>query len=178
MYLSGILSGFIAALALTGAPPDDAWNTVASLRRVLAPEGRPVGHWRNSGAAFLAVSVPGGGVQSVVRLNGGKTDIRFDGQVRTDAASVPVTSLDLAGVIVGDAVVLFHTESGMARSALSFDTGKGGDKKRYVVTGVAPGLWEVWRNGWVVDIGVPVRAGEGVLYFEERPGSYFVRRLN
>ena len=132
-------------------------STVASLRRVFAGDAKPIGHWRNPDAAFLAVSVPDKGVQSVVRLNGGKIEIRFDGRVQTEAQATSVTSLDLEGVRTDDAVVLFYTEAGMARSALSFDTGKAAGKLRYIVTGLAPGMWEVWRNGWVVDIGVAVR---------------------
>jgi hypothetical protein len=171
LYLPGLIIGLIAVHAM-------AWNTLASLRAVFPPDAKPVAYWRGPDAAFLAVAVPGKPVQSVVRMSGGSIEIRFDGTVRTTAASTPISSLDLEGVRIGDAVVLFHTEAGLARSALSFDTGQGGGRLRYIVTGVAPGMWEVWRNGWVVDIGVPVRNGEGVLYFEERPGSYFIRRLN
>jgi hypothetical protein len=178
LYLSAILTGLIAVAGLFAAPPDEEWSTLASLRRVFPPEAKPVGHWRNSGAAFLAVSRFGKAVQSVVRLDRGEVEIRFDGHVRTETPSTPVTSLDLEGVSVADAVVLFYREPGMVRSAISFDTGQGTGKRRYILTGLAPGMWEVWRNGWVVDPGVRVRAGEGVLYFEERPGSYFIRRLN
>jgi hypothetical protein len=177
LYLPGIIASLITAAVLFSGPLDD-WSTVAALRRIFPVNAKPVGYWRGSDAAFLAVSVPGKAVQSVVRVDGGKVEIRFDGQVRTDAKSTRISSLDLDGVRAGDAVVLFHTEAGLARSAISFDTGTGGGRLRYIVTGVAPGMWEVWRDGWVVDIGVPVRRGEGVLYFEDRPGSYFIRRLD
>jgi hypothetical protein len=177
LYLSGIITGLIVVAALSAGPAED-WNTVASLRRAFPSGTTPVGYWRGPDAAFLAVSAPGKPVQSVVRINAGKIQIRFDGQVHSHATSVSISSLDLEGVRIGNAVVLFHTEAGLARSAISFDTGRGNGRLRYIVTGIASGMWEVWRDGWVVDIGVPVRNGEGVLYFEDRPGSYFIRRLN
>lgn len=135
-------------------------------------------HWRGTDAAFLAALVPDKGVWSVVRIEGGRTEVRFDGSVRTDAKTRPISSLDLEGAIAGSTVVLFHTETRLAASALSFDTEKHeAATLHFIVTGLAPGMWEIWRNGWVVDGGVPVRAGEAVLSFEGRPGSYFIRRL-
>jgi hypothetical protein len=163
------------------SPSSDDRSTLAALRGLFGPTAKPLAYWRNSAAAFLAVSLPGAGqVRSVVRLNSPETiDVRFDGTVRTEAVSLPVTSLDLEGVRLEDTVVMFHTERNLARSALSFDTGAVTVQTlRFILTGVAPGVWEIWRNGWVVDIGIPVRAGEAVLYFEGRPGSYFIRRLN
>ena len=138
-----------------------------------------MGYWRSGDAAFTAVSVAGDGISSIVRIDNGKTEIRHDGDtVRTEAKSTRISSLDLVGVRTGSTVVLFHTEKQMARSALSFDTGSGEGRLRFIVTGLAPGMWEIWRNGWVVEPEVVVRAGEGVLFFEERPGSYFIRRLS
>ncbi len=166
------------------------WWSVPELRRALgAAEGSAVAHWAGPDAAkpcaaFLAVKPPGAGVRSIVALGGQGAKVRFDGRTRVEGPGEvhSITSLDLDGVRVREWVVLFHSEAGLLRSAFSFDTGsKDGSapaEMRYVVTGVAPGVWEVWRDGWVVDIGVVVRAGEGVLYFTERPGSFFIRRLN
>ena len=166
----------LAVAGLLGLLAD--WQSVDSLRTALPAQARPLAHWRGADAAFLAASVPGKGVWSVVRLEGGKTEVRFDGSLRAGTELRRVSSLDLEGVIAGAAVVLFYTEARLASSAISFDTGKlDVPKLRFIVTGVAPGMWEVWRNGWVVDPGVPVRKGEALLSFEERPGSYFVRRL-
>lgn len=150
--------------------------------RTLMLSGSPAGYWAGPDAkaplaAFLAASVPGKGVQSVVSI-GRKTIVRFDGKVDAGGLSLqPVSSLDLEGAIVNDWVLLFHTEARMARSALSFDTGSGSDLQRFLVTGLAPGTWEIWRDGWLVDIGLPVEPREAVLYFEGKRGSYFVRRL-
>lgn len=163
----------IALAALSGD-----WQSVESLRSSLPEKARPVAHWRGPDAAFLAANVPEKGIWSVVRLDGGKTEVRYEGKVVTSARTRAITSLDLEGVIVGSAVVLFYTEARPASSAVSFDTGKtDAERLRFIVTGTAPGMWEVWRDGWIVDIGVPVRGTEGVLAFEGRPGSYFIRRL-
>jgi hypothetical protein len=154
------------------------WQTVESMRSALPPKARIIAQWRGTDAAFLAGNVPGKGVSAVVRINGGKTEIRFDARIYTTAETTPISSLDLEGVVAGNAVILFNTESRLISSAISFDTGAvRAGSLRFIVTGMAPGMWEIWRNGWVVDIGVPVRAGEAVLEFEERPGSYFIRRL-
>lgn len=166
---------FASALLFAQEP----WHAVASLRRSLPEKSTLVGHWRNTDSAFAAVSVPDRGIASVVRLDSGRIEIRHEGaSVHTDARSSPMVSLDLAGVRIESTVVLFHTEKQMARSALSFDTGTGEGRYRFIVTGLAPGMWEIWRNGWVVEPEVLVRPGEGVLFFEERPGSYFIRRLS
>ena len=165
------------AAALLGQ--QEPWHTRASLERALPEGGTVVGYWRGGDAAFLAVSVRDAGIASVMRLDTGRTEVTHEGStVRTPVKSTPITSLDLAGVRVGNTVVLFHTEKQMARSALSFDTGSGEGRLRFLVTGLAPGMWEIWRNGWLVEPEIVVRAGEGVLSFEERPGSYFIRRLS
>ena len=157
----------------------EPWNSVASLRRALPAEGKLVGHWRNGDAAFAAVSTRERGIASVVRLESGNVEILHEGSsIRTEAKSVPISSLDLVGVRVTGTVVLFHTEKQMARSALSFDTGSDEGRLRFIVTGLAPGMWEVWRNGWLVEPEMPVRAGEAVLFFHERSGSYFIRRIS
>lgn len=178
LWLSFILLTLLASAAETAE-----WWEIASLRQLLSSEVKPVGYWagpiaKKPEAAFLAGSEAAGNIHSVVRI-GADVSVRFDGKVRVEGAqSLPVSSLDLEGAQVGEWLVLFHTEPGLARSVLSFETRGGGDRVRVILGGLAPGMWEIWRNGWVVDTGVPVRAREGVLYFEERPGSYFLRRLS
>jgi hypothetical protein len=181
LYLAALTSVSGAASA-----QGQTWWSVSELRRTLGTaEGKVVAHWTGPeasqpDAAFLAVHVGASGVRSIVALKEG-IRIRFDGRTNVEGRKEahPVTSLDLDGVRLADWVVLFHSEAGLLRSAFSFDTGPvNASSLRYVITGVAPGVWEIWRDGWVVDIGVVVRAGEGVLYFSERPGSFFVRRLN
>jgi len=95
--------------------------------------------------------------------------------LRVSESAINVSSLDLAGAALGDTAVLFHTEASSARSAVSFDSSETGGR-RYLITGLAPGTWEVWRNGWLLDLDGRVMPQAGCLYFEERPGSYFFRR--
>lgn len=160
-------------IALLGFLPD--WQSVKSMLTALPAGAKPVVHWHDGKAAFLAGHVAGSGIHSVVRLDEGRTELRYPGPLTKGS---PITSLDLDGVQTGATVVLFHTEPHLASSALSFDTAKTEESRlQFILTGLAPGMWEVWRNGWVVEPGVPVRAGEAVLVFEERPGSYFIRRL-
>jgi hypothetical protein len=85
-----------------------------------------------------------------------------------------VWSMGLAGARMGGRVALFHTAPEMAREAVYFDT-EGGAKLQCLVTGLAPGAWEVWRNGYLEDTGVIVEPSEGAAYFEGQPGSYFLR---
>jgi hypothetical protein len=164
----------------------ETWWTMAALRRLdRTPDSTVVAYWagpdtRRPGAAFLALHNRQSGVRSIVALNADER-VRFDGKVAVESAAKAdtVESLDVVGVRLRDRVVLFHAGAGLLRSAFSFDTGHAGPERlRFIVTGIAPGVWEIWRDGWVVDIGVPVRAKEAVLYFEERPGSFFVRKLN
>ena len=158
-------------------PAAPEWHSVEAMRSALPAEARVVAHWRAADAAFLAGAIPKKGIASVVRLRQERTDIRFDGE-RVHGPGQRIDSLDWAGVQTGGFVVLFHTEPSLARSVFSFETAPGASGRlRFVLTGAAPGVWEIWRNGWVVDPGVTVRAGEAVLFFEERPGSYFIRRL-
>lgn len=88
----------------------------------------------------------------------------------------PIDSIDLAGIRLADHVIAFHRETRMERSAVSFDVG-GSGPLRFLVTGLAPGEWEIWRGGMLEmpDATVPPQAG--ALNFEGQPGSYFLRRL-
>jgi hypothetical protein len=86
-----------------------------------------------------------------------------------------VSSVELAGVRLADRVVLFHADTTSARGAVSFSVTGGGTLK-YLVTGLAPGTWEVWWNGWLEDPQGFVDPKAGALYFEGPAGSYFLRR--
>lgn len=144
------------------------------MRALMPADATLLGHWsRASEAAFIAATPDRKQVLSAVKFASGAT-IRWDGQKVTGDGK-PISSLDLEGLIAGPWVVLFHTEPVLARSVLSFDSGKDGSK--FMLTGLAAGNWEVWRNGWSID-SYEVKPREGVLYFEGRPGSYFIRPLS
>jgi hypothetical protein len=86
-----------------------------------------------------------------------------------------VESEDLAGLRLGGRVVLFHTETRMAQSAVSFDVA-GPARLQFLVTGLAPGPWEVWRAGMLEIDDQVVAPAAGTLHFSGKPGSYFLRR--
>jgi hypothetical protein len=98
--------------------------------------------------------------------------IRKDAQ---PALVAPVESLDLRGATLGSWTLLFHDGAVGARSALSFavETPENGN---YLVAGLSPGVWDVWRNGWLQDLDGTVRAGSALLFFPSRAGSFFLRR--
>ncbi|MDX2151025.1 MAG: hypothetical protein SFV54_09840 [Bryobacteraceae bacterium] len=87
-----------------------------------------------------------------------------------------LTGFDLAGAQSGRDVVLFHTETRLAASALSFDC-VGDEGLRFLLAGFAPGNWDVWRNGWLEQSPVRVMAPACTLGFEGKTGSYFLRKL-
>ncbi len=85
--------------------------------------------------------------------------------------------VDLAGLRLGGTVVLFHNEPRMNRSALAFAVEDGPPELQVVIAGVAPGDWQLWRNGWLEE-SLYARPREGGLCFATRPGRFFLRRLD
>ncbi len=169
----------------------DTRGDVKTLRSRLGEEAasaRLLGFDTGPGYAFLAADITAGRPQtarrSLVVLNGAL--VTFDLLVATGAvprrrldAALPaeeISSIDFAGVRLASWVVLFHTESASARSAVSFEV-KGDGPLKFLVTGLAPGAWDIWRNGWLEDTSAFVSPQAGALYFEGRPGSYFLRRM-
>ncbi|MEJ7607191.1 MAG: hypothetical protein WKF37_13220, partial [Bryobacteraceae bacterium] len=170
------------------------WQGVTSLRRILQSDGRLLGFWTEDSLAFAAVAVSPG-TRSVVSAEGrwfvtfavgeearmwpidGATSLPVPADdnvlLRVSGAAANVSSLDLAGAVLRETAVLFHTDASSAKSAVSFDSSDT-QAKRSLVTGLAPGMWEVWRNGWLLDVDGRVAPQAGCLYFEERPGSYFL----
>jgi heparin/heparan-sulfate lyase len=47
---------------------------------------------------------------------------------------------------------------------------------KYLVTDLAAGAWQVWRDGKSVRPAMRVAESEGTLYFEGPAGSYQLRR--
>lgn len=86
-----------------------------------------------------------------------------------------IGNIDMSGVRVRDWAVLFYTEPRMLRSAVSFEA-DGRGPLRFFVAGLAPGSWDVWRDGWLEE-STGVKPQEGSLRFNGRPGSYFLRRF-
>jgi hypothetical protein len=116
------------------------------------------------------------GTGSVLTLLSNQT--QFLHLVQTAAPQTPgkIDSEDLAGLRLGSLVILFYTETHMARSAVSFEVA-GPPVMKFLVVGLAPGVWEIWRAGMrELDDGA-VAPESGVLCFEGKPGSYFLRHV-
>jgi hypothetical protein len=111
---------------------------------------------------------------AIVYQPGCKLSMRFAGE---SPQAVNLVDVDVVGVRVGTWVVLFHTEQTRARSALSFRV-EHDDRLRFLITGLAPGGWDVWRNGWLENDTAGVEPKEAVLFFEAPAGSFFIRSLN
>lgn len=87
-----------------------------------------------------------------------------------------MSEVDIAGVRIADWAVTFYTDSHSARSPFSFDAA-GSGRLRFVVTGLAPGTWEIWHAGYLTDPEVAVPREAGAAYFEGPAGGYFFRKL-
>ncbi len=131
-------------------------------------KGRPEGHVSVRTLSPAATKIAGGvGARDAAFLN-----------VISLGPSTPaayIDGVDVAGAEVTGWVVLFHTEPQVAQSALSFRV-RGSEHRKFLLTGLAPGMWEIWHNGWLVEPQVVKRSF--VLYFEGSAGDYFLRRLD
>jgi len=169
------------------------WWELNALRELLGEQDRavkPLGYDygpdpQRPEYAFLAADVEGAR-RSIVLLHPHTLITCEVGQTseprlrikQLQAAAPPknsVSSADFAGVRLAGWVVLFHADVRSARSAVSFVL-EGDDKLKFLVTGLAPGTWEIWRNGWLENQQAFVAPRAGALYFEGLAGSYFLRR--
>jgi Heparinase II C-terminal domain len=118
------------------------------------------------------------GAELVVSCTGPSADKLFLNVIHTAAApeTGEIDSSDLAGLRIADRVILFNTETRMANSAVSFDVA-GPPALKFLITGLAPGAWEVWRGGYLEIPDTTVEKESGTLDFESKPGSYFLRHL-
>ncbi len=96
---------------------------------------------------------------------------------RSDLPVEFISSVDLAGACIGRWVVLFHNETHTAREPQFFYVDRDGPLQ-FVVTGLAPGAWELWHAGFVKEPSLEVPPRAGSLYFEGFAGDYFLRRYN
>jgi len=103
--------------------------------------------------------------------------LQLPGGERPRARVEEISTIDLAGVRMGDWIVLFNADNHSAASGVYFAV-EGEHDVKCLLTGLAPGRWEIWRNGWREDSGGDVERDAGAFYFEGKPGSYFFRRLS
>jgi hypothetical protein len=99
----------------------------------------------------------------------------MDGKERRSGGVEKLTAKDLVGVRIADRVVWFQKESERVGRPLEF-TVAGAGTIGYLVTDLAEGTWQVWRDGRIVTPAVTVSAEAGTLYFEGPPGRYELRR--
>jgi heparin/heparan-sulfate lyase len=78
----------------------------------------------------------------------------------------------MAGISIAGFSVLFRKSSGRTDRPVKFDS----EGKRFLVTDLAAGTWQIWRGGSVISPAIRVTAEEGTLWFEGPPGTYELRR--
>ena len=109
------------------------------------------------------------------------TDYFLNAMLVTDSGSHELPAVErlaaghLTGVRIGSRVVWFSSESERAGHPLAFQM-DGAGAMQYLITDLAEGTWQVWRDGNVVIPAATVSAGAGTLYFEGPPGKYELRR--
>jgi hypothetical protein len=72
-------------------------------------------------------------------------------------------------------VVLFNPRGDRSAQPIAF-AARGEGTLKFLVTDVAEGAWQVWRDGRIVLPTVIASGDAGVLYFEGAAGSYSLRR--
>ena len=95
---------------------------------------------------------------------------------RPEIAAVDA-GVDLAGLRTGRTVILFHNEPRMNRSAVAFAVEDEVPELTMLVAGLAPGSWQLWRNGWL-EASPAVHPREGAICITSRPGRFFLRHLD
>jgi len=81
----------------------------------------------------------------------------------------------MVGVRLADRLVLFNTGGERTAQPVSF-TARGPATIRFLITDLAPGAWQVWRDGKLEPSNRSVTADAGTLYFEGPPGDYSLRQ--
>jgi hypothetical protein len=88
-----------------------------------------------------------------------------------------LSNLDLAGVQIGEFAVLTYADARAGRSAVFFDAQPAPNLK-ILIAGLAPGGWEIWRNGWLDEPKNLVTPEARALYHEGKPGGFFLRHVS
>jgi hypothetical protein len=94
---------------------------------------------------------------------------------QTPARFIAQDTISLVGVRFAERLVMFHAERFSARSPVWFDA-EGAANMKCLITGLAPGGWEIWRELYLEDPNGLVRREEGALYLEGPPGRYYLKR--
>lgn len=128
-------------------------------------------------ASWMLTGQPGNLLHKALPFSNGTSDQVFLNVIA--AGELPnimnISAIDLAGVQIGDRAILFYVDVRAGRSAVFFDAPQGQTLK-ILVAGLAPGIWEIWRNGWLDEPKAFVRPETQALYYETKPGGFFLRR--
>lgn len=168
------------ALALLAEP---GWWQLKNLRALYGPAAVPLAYARGPSRdapeyAFFACDV-NGARRSLAAFRPARALVTYDyaGQETLNVYGFPsperIKDLDFAGARLGGNVALFYRARNPARSSVSFHI-DAPDKLKYLITGLAPGSWDIWFQGYLEN-SLDVEPREGSLYFEGDPGGYFLR---
>ena len=91
------------------------------------------------------------------------------------AAVEKLESGDVVGVRLADRIVLFNRKAERTDRPVTFSVNAGGTFK-CLVTDLAAGTWQLWRDGRILNPAMPVSAEAGTLYFQGPSGHYSLRR--
>lgn len=97
---------------------------------------------------------------------------------RDRGQALPVDRLDsqeMVGVRLADRAVLFSRTGERANRPLAFAL-RGSGPLKCLVSDLAEGNWQVWRDGRIVHPAIPVSGDAGTLYLEGPAGNYSLRR--
>jgi hypothetical protein len=170
-----------------------------TLRALAGPQARALGQDRTDDYAFLAVKAAPDVIREFLFFPSQRAVVEYDigavtwklvgtGKVQALTPELhliqsgerqtpgKIVSEELAGFRLGEWAILFYTEAHMAQTAVSFDV-EGPPKMKFLIAGLAPGAWEIWRAGMRELEDGTVAPSSGVLFFEGKPGSYFLRNV-
>jgi heparin/heparan-sulfate lyase len=98
----------------------------------------------------------------------------MDRETGTPLDVEPIESPDVTGLRIADRVVLFSPGGGRAARPVAFEA-RGPGRLKFVVTDLAEGTWQVWRESEIARPAVVVSGDAGLAYFEGSAGSYTLR---
>jgi heparin/heparan-sulfate lyase len=130
--------------------------------------------------AHIATAEPGEWRVEVSPRQPAETDYFLNVLQPMEASSdrLPVESIqsgEVVGIQVANRVVLFNRESAAIDRPVSFPV-RGQGTFGILVTDLAEGTWQVWRDGAIVNPALSVSASEGTLWLQGPAGNYTLRR--
>lgn len=152
-------------ITTVGGPGKEFWVFGKNYPNATVPPDPEVGGWRvevspkKPAAADLFLNV-----MQVMERGSGKP-----------LAVEKIENSDVVGLRLADRVVLFNHAGDRASRTVSFSI-QGSEILRFLVTDMAQGTWQIWRNGQIAQPAVTVSSDAGVLYFRGPAGTYSIRR--